>query len=129
MNPREPDSIQRLWPIQDQPMVKILTKGPDALSDAEVLSILIRKGDKTQCAVDLARSTLAENPGLAQLLSEPGKSRLSYEAQARLVAAKELVSRALKDRFAGGNALNSPSAVRETTRKPARTVSRKTARP
>lgn len=121
MNPckrvhRDPDFIQRLWPIEDQPMAKIMTKGPSALSDAEVLSILIRRGDKTQCAVDLARSTLMENPGLVQLLFDPGKCRLSYEAQARLIAATELVSRALKDRIASGNALNSPSAVREYLR-------------
>ena len=48
------------WPIDERPREKLLTKGAEALSDAELLAILLRSGYAKQTAVDLARQLLAE---------------------------------------------------------------------
>jgi len=47
------------WAEDDRPREKLLSKGVHALSDAELLGILIATGTKDQSAVDLARSLMA----------------------------------------------------------------------
>ncbi len=47
------------WATDDRPREKLLTKGPTALSDGELLAILIGSGTREISAVDLARSILA----------------------------------------------------------------------
>jgi DNA repair protein RadC len=47
------------WATDDRPREKLLTKGPMALSDGELLAILIGSGTREISAVDLARSILA----------------------------------------------------------------------
>ena len=59
MKLREPDANIRNWPEQDRPAVKLQSKGPDALSDTEVLSILLRNGHGEINAVEVARKVLA----------------------------------------------------------------------
>lgn len=51
------------WAEDDRPREKMLLKGADSLSDAELIGILLGTGTKTQSAVDLARVLLnrAEN--------------------------------------------------------------------
>jgi len=115
---REPDLIQRQWPPGDQPMARLLAMGPDALSDTEILAVLLRKGSKEKSAVDLARDVLTRAGSISAVLSLPflDLGILSPEALARLYAAQELGKRALREKLATGNALNSPSAVRDYLR-------------
>ncbi len=47
------------WATDDRPREKLLSKGPMALSDGELLAILIGSGTRELSAVDLARSILA----------------------------------------------------------------------
>ncbi len=47
------------WATDDRPREKLLAKGPMALSDGELLAILIGSGTRDLSAVDLARSILA----------------------------------------------------------------------
>ena len=47
------------WPAAERPREKLLRNGPQALTDAELLAILIRAGNGTQNALDLARQLLA----------------------------------------------------------------------
>lgn len=51
----------REWNEDDRPREKLLAKGVEALSDAELLAILIRSGKKNESAVDLMRRVLAEH--------------------------------------------------------------------
>lgn len=61
------------WAEDDRPREKLLLKGPAALSDTELLGILIASGTPEKSAVDLAREIL----GLAQNnLSQLGKLNL-----------------------------------------------------
>lgn len=47
------------WSEDDRPREKLLSKGNSALSDAELMAILIRNGTSEKSAVDLAREVLA----------------------------------------------------------------------
>lgn len=44
----------RSWPSEDRPREKLLKKGPGALSNSELLAILLRTGSMGDSAVDLA---------------------------------------------------------------------------
>ncbi len=109
------------WPVDDRPREKLLSKGPDALSDAELLAIFLRTGIHGKSAVDLARELLARCGSLSALCAAsrqavcepPGMGQAKY---AQLQAVLELARRALQEKITSGNALNSPSAVREFLR-------------
>ena len=58
------------WSQDDQPREKLLNKGKAALSDAELVAILIGSGNKEESAVDLSKRILA---GVKNNLSELGK--------------------------------------------------------
>jgi len=45
----------RDWPIDERPREKLLERGAAALSDAEILAILLGSGRKGRSAVDVAR--------------------------------------------------------------------------
>ncbi|MEP7268065.1 MAG: DNA repair protein RadC [Saprospiraceae bacterium] len=56
------------WSAEDQPREKLLSLGPAALSDTELLGILISTGSGYESALDLARKLLAANhQNLAEL--------------------------------------------------------------
>ena len=55
----------RDWPTDERPREKLLDKGAAALSDAELLAILLRTGTRGRSAVDLAREVLRISPPCA----------------------------------------------------------------
>src|ERR1700752_2612944 len=59
----------RDWPVAERPREKLLALGPAALSEAELLAIVIRNGRRGVSAVDIARSVLKEFRSLRGLLS------------------------------------------------------------
>lgn len=54
----EPGSSIKQWLEDDRPREKLSTKGAAALTDAELLAILINSGTRTHSALDLARIVL-----------------------------------------------------------------------
>ncbi len=58
------------WSQDDQPREKLLNKGKAALSDAELVAILIGSGNREESAVDLSKRILK---GVENNLSELGK--------------------------------------------------------
>ena len=56
----KPSTIQSIknWAIEDRPREKMLEKGREALSDAELIAILIGSGNNNETAVDLSRRIL-----------------------------------------------------------------------
>lgn len=58
------------WSQDDQPREKLLNKGKAALSDAELVAILIGSGNRTESAVDLSKRILST---VDNNLSELGK--------------------------------------------------------
>ncbi len=105
------------WPEQERPREKLLSRGAEALNDAELLAIFLRTGVQGRSAVDLARDLLANFGGLVGLLSasqaefSAGKG-LGMAKYAQLQATLELSRRYLRAEIAERDVLTSPEAVR-----------------
>src|SRR5450631_1932894 len=56
------------WPMAERPRERLLAQGSHALSDAELLAVLLRTGTHGHSAVDLARDVLSHFGGLRALL-------------------------------------------------------------
>lgn len=58
----KPNKIQSIksWAAEDRPREKMLEKGREALSDAELIAILIGSGNNKESAVDLSRRILRD---------------------------------------------------------------------
>ena len=52
------DSNLKAWAEADRPREKLMNQGRNALSDSELLAILIRSGSKKETAVELSRRIL-----------------------------------------------------------------------
>ncbi len=109
------------WPEGDRPREKLLTRGAQALSDAELLAIFLRMGVKGKSAVELARDLLDHFGNLTRLFAAgqpafeifPGMGPAKY---AQLQAVLEMARRALNEEMRCGDALSSPAAVRDFLR-------------
>lgn len=55
------------WPLAERPREKLLRDGSHALSDAELLAIILRLGTKGATAIDLARTVLAQFGGFRRM--------------------------------------------------------------
>jgi DNA repair protein RadC len=105
------------WPVEERPREKLLDRGADTLSDAELLAIFLRTGTRGLTAVDLARRLLDEFGGLKSLLDASedefcrhcGLGRAKY---AQLRAVLEMARRHLLENVQRGDALCSPEDTR-----------------
>jgi DNA repair protein RadC len=59
------------WPTEERPREKLLLKGPDSLTNAELLAIFLRVGVKGKSAVDLAQNLLSRFGSLRGLYAAP----------------------------------------------------------
>jgi len=101
------------WPASDRPREKLLRKGPEALSDAELVALFVRSGTRGCTAVDLARMAIVASGGLRGLLELPWEDfcRLPGFGPARYVelqACLEIGRRHLATQLDRGEPLNSP---------------------
>ncbi len=106
------------WPMDERPREKLLDKGAEALSDAELLAIFLRTGCKGKTAVDLARQLLNEFGGLKPMLqaSQPEFCRqkgLGPAKYTQLQAVLEMAKRHLFEQLVRGDALCSPQQTRQ----------------
>lgn len=101
------------WPIQERPREKLLSLGPQALSEAELLAIFLRTGIKGKTAVDLARDLLNQFKGLRHLLGakkqefciHPGLGIAKYvQLQAMLEMSKRYLQENLQNNHYSANA-------------------------
>src|SRR5688572_11847303 len=65
-------SMIRELPAHDRPRERLLREGGTALTDTELLAVLLRTGCAGASALDLARELLATSGGLAALASLDG---------------------------------------------------------
>ena len=108
----------RDWPVDERPREKLLAKGAAALSDAELLAILLRTGIPGQSALDIAREVLKKFESLRKLIAsdlqrfcaEPGLGPARF---AELQAAAEIARRQLSETLRAGRPLSSPHATRD----------------
>src|SRR4029078_2575874 len=61
-------SIQN-WPATERPREKLLAAGPQSLTDAELVAVLLGSGIRGRSALDLARELLLTFGSLRQLFS------------------------------------------------------------
>jgi DNA repair protein RadC len=59
MSDKSPSFSIKNWSEDDRPREKLLNKGKDALSDAELVAILIGSGSRNESAVDLCKRILS----------------------------------------------------------------------
>ena len=105
------------WPLEERPREKLLDRGANTLSDAELLAIFLRTGTRGLTAVDLARQLLDEFGGLQPLMDASetkfclhrGLGRAKY---AQLQAVLEMARRHLFENIRRGDALCSPDDTR-----------------
>jgi DNA repair protein RadC len=108
----------RDWPSDERPREKLLDKGAAALSDAEILAILLRTGTPGRSALALARDVLASFGSLRQLIAaDRGRfcaaAGLGLVRYAELQAAAEIARRQLSQTLRAGPLLASPKATRD----------------
>jgi DNA repair protein RadC len=113
-----PDMAISDWPVDERPREKLLAKGAAALSDAELLAILLRTGSPGQSAVDLARHLITKFHSLRKLISADRRKfcearGLGLARFAELQAAVEIAKRQLSEPLRAGPSLASPKATRD----------------
>jgi len=107
----------RHWPDGERPREKLLERGAHALSDAELLAVLLGTGVRGRSALELARTLISEFGSLRALLSAE-RARLTRQRgigparYATLNAALELARRHFREALRIGPALASPEATR-----------------
>ena len=107
------------WSQDDQPREKLLNKGKDVLSDAELVAILIGSGNREESAVDLCKRILANtNNNLSALGKLSIKQLMEYkgigEAKAiSIIAALELGRRRRGEEALEKKKITSSSSVFE----------------
>ncbi|MDX2250465.1 MAG: DNA repair protein RadC [Bacteroidia bacterium] len=55
------------WAVEDRPREKLLQRGIEALTDAELIAILLASGTRERSAIDLAREMIETVGGLPQI--------------------------------------------------------------
>ena len=111
----------RDWPAAERPREKLLHSGAAALSEAELLAILLRTGMKGRSALDVARDLLQEFGSLRSLLTADANRAsatkgLGLTRYVALQAALELTRRHYQELMTCGPALANPRVTREYLR-------------
>ena len=86
------------WPKDERPRERLLSKGAEALTDPELVAILIRVGFKGTNAVEMARQLLKQFGSLRGMVDAPVIALLSVKGlkgakAAQLMAAMEIARR------------------------------------
>lgn len=107
------------WPVNERPRERLLARGADTLTDAELVAVLLRTGLPGKSAVDLARELLQRYQGVAGMLEAADLEKikgLGPAKRAQFAAAIELARRSLQEKMKETAALTSPGEVRDYLR-------------
>jgi DNA repair protein RadC len=105
-------------PQEARPREKLLSRGAAALSDAELLALLLRSGIRGKNVLQLAQELVDRFGGVAGLLHMPAEALKTVKGlgpakRAELVAVLELARRALAQQLTQKPLFNTPQAVRD----------------
>ena len=105
-------------PQEARPREKLLSRGAAALSDAELLALLLRSGIQGKIVLHLAQELVDRFGGVAGLLHTPAEALKTVKGlgpakRAELVAVLELARRALAQQLTQKPLFNTPQAVRD----------------
>jgi DNA repair protein RadC len=103
---------------EERPRERLLARGARALSDAELVAILLRTGLRGKSAIDLADDLLRKFGSIAKMLESDlrGIKGLGPAKSAQFAAAFEILRRSLDEKLKERSALTSPGAVRDYLR-------------
>lgn len=80
------------WPANERPREKLLQRGPRALSDAELLAILIRAGTGKYTALDLARKMLTQERNLRAIAGKTAQELMRMKGVGEAKAVEMLAA-------------------------------------
>jgi DNA repair protein RadC len=102
----------------ERPRERLARLGADALTDAELVALLLGSGTRGASALDLARDALATRGGLAGLVAAGARRPRGFGSarHARLTAGVEIARRAAREVLQRASVLTSPDAVRDYLR-------------
>jgi DNA repair protein RadC len=106
------------WPEAERPREKLLQRGAQALTDAELLAIFLRTGTRGMSAIDLAYQLLDEFSSLrnlfnAQLEDFTHAKGIGPAKYVQLQAVLEMSRRYLNETMTSQCALSNPDATRQ----------------
>ena len=109
------------WPEGERPREKLSALGAAALSDAELLAILLRTGIKGMSAVDLARYLLNEFGSLGRLMSAPERELVRHKGMGQasftqFAVVREIGRRVLAEELQEGALFDNPKAAADFLR-------------
>ena len=105
-------------PQDARPREKLLARGPGALSDAELLALLLRSGLPGKNALQMGQELLSTFGGVSGLLNTPAEALkkikgLGPAKRAEIVAVLELARRALASQLQEKPLFGNPQAIRD----------------
>ena len=103
---------------EERPRERLLARGARALSNAELVAILLRTGLRGKSAIELADDLLRRFGSVAKMLESDlrGIKGLGPAKTAQFAAAFEILRRSLDEKLKERTALTSPGAVRDYLR-------------
>jgi DNA repair protein RadC len=106
------------WPKNERPREKLLARGAQSLSDAELLAVLIGTGTHRRNVLELARAHIGDFGSLRELLNAArprwrGKEGIGDARYAALQAVLELARRHLLEPMKVGSAFAAPDTTRK----------------
>jgi DNA repair protein RadC len=115
MQPSNPHSLQS-WPEKERPRERLLQQGSGALSDAELVAIVLRNGRKGQDVMTLSRQLIERFGGLRGLgaASAADLQKIKGLGPAKitsLIALGEIARRQLKENILGKDVIRDPESV------------------
>ncbi|MCG3722833.1 RadC family protein [Vibrio cincinnatiensis] len=107
----------KLLPSESMPREKLLTRGPQALSDAELLAIFLRTGTQGMNVLELSDFLLRESGSLRALFSASKDQFCAHKGlgeakYVQLQAVLEMTQRYLAETLKRGDALTSPQQTK-----------------
>lgn len=109
-------TVIKNWPKSERPREVLLEKGPEFVSDAGLLAVLLRTGTKGKDAVSLARELITHFGGLKGILKARREELEAFNGLgpakiSQILASIEIVKRQMKEETVGQQIVNGPGDV------------------
>jgi len=114
----KPAVLLKDLPLDARPREKLLARGPAALSDAELLALLLRSGLPGKNALQMGQELLEKFGGVSGLLHTSANDLKTIKGlgpakRAEIVAVLELARRALSEKLREKTLFDTPQSVRD----------------